>query len=171
MKRIVLAFAGTVALYALLGLGCIFAVALALASCGTPTATMPAPPKTSIQVVSIALLDTAQTVGNLETSVISANTAGLIDAATTSKILTICSKIAVAGKQADAITAGLVALTPANKSNLSAIFTPILAAVNDSLTNGLVTIKDANTLNTVKLALSVISGALSSVQTALAGAN
>jgi hypothetical protein len=149
----------------------LLASALLLASCAQSTTTTPPPPKTSLQITAIALLDTAQTVGSLETAVINANQQKLIDDATTAKILTICSRIAIAGKQADAITAGISTLSAANKASLLAIFTPILAAVNDALSNGVVTIKDPATLSTVKLALSVIAGALSSVQAALQGAN
>lgn len=152
-----------------LALALCLALCLALVGCATSSPVTPPAPSTSLQVVANALLTTAQTIGDLQAAAINANAQGLLSDAATRTILTITSKLAMAGKQADAITAGIAALGPIQKSTLFSIFDPILKSVNDSLGSGLIP-AGANT-NTIRLLLTAIQGTLSGVEVALAGAN
>lgn len=156
MKRLLLALALT----------CPFVLVSCHATTGTVT-----PPQKSAQVVANALVNLASAVGTVNTAVINANAQKLLTDAQTRAILGVSEKVALAGKEATAITAGIVQLDPTNKTKLLAVFTPIIAAVNDSLSNGLITIKDANTLNTIKTILVGVQATLSGVQIALQGAN
>ncbi len=147
-------------------------VALALlVACVKPSATTPAPPKSSLQVVQTTLLDIAQSIGQVQTAVISANNQKMISDATATQILTVTQKVSLAGKQADAIILGASTLTPGNKASLLALFQPISQAISDSITTGLVSIKDQGTANNIRLLLTTIQGAVSAAQIALAGGN
>lgn len=160
MKRILLALA--------------LCLPVALISCGNQTTTTtPAPPQKSIQVVANALLTLGQSVASVQTAVINANaqTPKLLTDDQARAVLAVTEKIALAGKQATAITSGLAQLDPTNKTKLLAVFNPVIAAVNDSLSSGLITIKDPNTLNTIKTILVGVQATLSGVQLALQGAN
>lgn len=161
-RRYLTAFVLAVALTAGVGLtGC-------AKSASTST---PAAPKSSLQVVQSTLLDIAQSVGQVQNAVIGANNQKLISDATATQILTVTQKIALAGKQADAIILGASTLTPGNKASLLALFQPVAQAISDSITTGLVSIKDQGTANNIRLLLTTIQGAFSAAQIALAGGN
>ena len=143
---------------------------VALVSCGNPaTATTPAPPRSSLQIVSTSLLDLAQGIGQLQTTVIAAAAAGTITEATESQILTITLQVSRAGAQANQLVKGLSVLAPGDKMNILAVFQPVIASVNQAVTSGL--IPTGNQTNTVRLALTAVQGVLGGIQIALTGAN
>lgn len=140
---------------------------IVLTGCPATTSTTPVPPKTPLQRVSIGLLDTAQTVASLQSAIIQANEQKLITDQTTRAILQVCVRINQAGLEANSIVKALSTLNTTNKSQLLAIITPVLAAVNDSLATGLIPITNPNTATTVRGFLTTIQIALSGIQIAL----
>ena len=124
----------------------------------------------ALQVTAKTILDVDQSNAALQSALINANAAKLISDATTQKLLVgVCQRISLANAEASKITRGLQKLSPEQRGSLTAIFAPILTAVNDALANGLLGITNANTKTQVQGVLTTIQVALSGVQVALAG--
>lgn len=94
---------------------------------------------------------------------IAANAAGQLSDADAFKIRDICIKIDHAGKEASTVTRAYTQLDPGAKVSISAIVTPLLAAVDNALSSGLAGVSDPNVaanirglLNTARAALAVI---------------
>jgi hypothetical protein len=160
---------------AILVVALVLPVTLVSSGCmASATVGTPAPPGISdhaLQVTAKAILDVDQSNAALQSAIINANAAKLISDANAQKLLVgVCQRINLANAEASKITRGLSKLTPAQRGSLTAIFTPVLAAVNDALANGLLGITDANTKTQVQGALTTIQVGLSGVQVALGGA-
>lgn len=142
-------------------------VALAgLMGCGAHITT-PTPPKTPLQMAVVVEADIADTVGELQTSLIKGYQQGLIPEATVSSIMTVSMKIILADQQATHITQGLTELTPAQRTNIWNLFAPISASVNDSINSGLIPIKDAKTSATIQASLIALQVILANLQASM----
>lgn len=153
-------------------LALILAAGLCITGCGNPayvpTATAPNP-STSLQKVAAAEVAIGQAVGALQSTVIAANSKGLLSDDTTRTILQLSLKISQADAQAIALTQGIVALGPGQMTSLAALFAPIAQAVNDTLASGLVPIKDQATLTAVKTALTTVQALITGLQLVIGG--
>lgn len=147
---------------------------VAYMACGKATVQSPAPPSSSansLQRVSVGLLNLAKAVGDTQTSIISLHDQKLIPDDAYIAILNTCVKVSLAGKQADAVTAKLAALGPAERQNVADIFKPIAAAVRDSLDTQLIRIPNPNTQATVRASLSTMQSVIAVIQAATAAGN
>lgn len=150
------------------------AFALSLTGCAKTSATTPAAPvvgnSTAAQIGS-AMGKAGAVIGGFQNAVHAANTQTpkLIPDTTALSLLQICDKLNQAGLQVDAITRSYATVPAGGNSQIAAIITPLLAAVNDALSNGLLTITDANTKAAAQTALTTIQAGLVIVQQIVGG--
>jgi hypothetical protein len=121
-----------------------------------------------IQKIAKSMLDVAHAVGDAQTIAIQANRQNLIDDQTTGKILSICAKINIAGKQADAVLRSVRKLDPSSRSSLSSIAAAIRQAIDPSQLETLANIKDPETRQDVEGAFALMRSAVSAVEVVLA---
>ena len=121
-----------------------------------------------IQKVAKSMLVVAHAVGYAQTLVIEANKQNLIDDRTTGKLLSICAKINVAGKQADSVLRSATALDPESRSSLSVVATAIVQAIDPNQLEMLANIKDATTRQSVEGAFALMRSAVNVVGIVLA---
>lgn len=121
-----------------------------------------------LTTVAKALNDTAQSVGVLQTAVISANNDKLISDQVTRQILTEVVRVNQAGRQAVAITRGINALKPADRTTLLAILNPVIASLADTQSSIAVGITNSKTQMDVQAIIGLIQASLNTAQLALA---
>jgi hypothetical protein len=121
-----------------------------------------------IQKIARSMLVVAHAVGDAQTLAIQANSQNLIDDQTTGKILSICAKIDIAGKQADAVLRSVTKLDPSSRSSLSSVAAAIGQAIDPSQLEMLANIKNPATRQNVEAALALIRSAVSAVEIVLA---
>jgi hypothetical protein len=121
-----------------------------------------------IQKIAKSMLDVAHAVGDAQTIAIQANGQNLIDDQTTGKILSICAKINIAGKQADAVLRSVTKLDPSSRSSLSSVAAAIRQAIDPSQLEMLANIKDPATRQNVEGGFTLIRSAVSAVEVVLA---
>lgn len=121
-----------------------------------------------LTTVAKALNDTAQSIGVLQTTVIAANYQKLMSDTVTHQILTEAVRVNQAGQQAVAITRGINALKPADRTNLLAILKPIIASLQDTQTSVAVGITNQKTQQDIQAILGLIQASLNTAQIALA---
>ena len=121
-----------------------------------------------IQKIARSMLVVAHAVGDAQTLAIQANSQNLIDDQTTGKILSICAKIDIAGKQADAVLRSVTKLDPSSRSSLSSVAAAIGQAIDPSQLEMLANIKNPATRQKVEAALALIRSAVSAVEIVLA---
>ena len=99
----------------------------------------------------------------VETTVIQANSTGLLNDNQTRAVLEVCKKIAEGGQVANNTVAGLSKLDPATKSSLDNVLQPVNAAVQSldpALLEQLASIKDPTTQATVTSLIAAIKVSL-----------
>jgi hypothetical protein len=121
-----------------------------------------------IQKIARSMLVVAHAVGDAQTLAIQANSQNLIDDQTTGKILSICAKIDIAGKQADAVLRSVTKLDPSSRSSLFSVAAAIGQAIDPSQLEMLANIKNPATRQNVEAALALIRSAVSAVEIVLA---
>lgn len=136
----------------------ILVLTLLLTSCTDPDLTK----------VAKALNDTAQGISVFQTTVIQANTQKLLSDGMTRTLLESALRVDNAGQRAVAITRGLNALAPADRTNLLAILVPVINALADTQTSITLGIKDAGTQTNIRASLLLIQTSLNTAQLVLA---
>jgi hypothetical protein len=121
-----------------------------------------------IQKIAKSMLVVAHAVGDAQTLAIQANGQNLIDDQTTGKILSICAKINIAGKQADAVLRSETKLDPSSRSSLSAVAAAISQAIDPSQLEMLANIKNPATRQNVEGGFTLIRSAVSAIEIVLA---
>ena len=129
------------------------ALPLLLLSCGD----------SDLQKVAKGLQIAAESVGTLQTTVIEANKLALLTEDETRTTLEICVEINKAGKDAVAVTRGLVALDSTSKSQILTILTPVIKSVDAAVGRSML-IKNEDTRAKIRTILLTIQSALNSVQ-------
>ncbi len=121
-----------------------------------------------IQKIAKSMLVVAHAVGDAQTLAIQANRQNLIDDQTTGKILSICVKINVAGKQADSVLRSITKLDPSSRSSLSSVAAAISQAIDPSQLEMLANIKNPVTRQSVEGAFTLIRSGVSAIEIVLA---
>lgn len=122
----------------------------------------------NLQKIAKDLDITAKTVATLQTTVIDANSKKLISEADTRTILTLCIQVNQAGQQASAATRTINALGPADRTQLTAILSPVITSVAN-VANQTIAISNPQTAETVKTLLVTIQTTLNSINLVVAG--
>jgi hypothetical protein len=121
-----------------------------------------------IQKIAKSMLVVAHAVGDAQTIAIQANGQNLIDDQTTGKILSICAKINIAGKQADAVLRSVTKLDPSSRSSLSSVAAAIGQAIDPSQLEMLANIKNPVTRQNVEGGFTLVRSAVSAIEIVLA---
>lgn len=121
-----------------------------------------------IQKIAKSMLVVAHAVGDAQTLAIQANRQNLIDDQTTGKILSICAKINVAGKQADSVLRSVTKLDPSSRSSLSSVAAAIGLAIDPSQLEMLANIKDPVMRQNVEGSFTLVRSAVSAIEIVLA---
>jgi hypothetical protein len=121
-----------------------------------------------IQKIAKSMLVVAHAVGDAQTLAIQANRQNLIDDQTTGKILSICAKINIAGKQADAVLRSVTKLDPSSRSSLSSVAAAIGQAIDPSQLEMLANIKNPVTRQNVEGGFTLVRSAVSAIEIVLA---
>ena len=121
-----------------------------------------------IQKIAKSMLVVAHAVGDAQTLAIQANRQNLIDDQTTGKILSICAKINIAGKQADAVLRAVTKLDPSSRSSLSSVAAAIGQAIDPSQLEMLTNIKNPVTRQSVEGSFTLVRSAVSAIEIVLA---
>lgn len=124
-----------------------------------------------LETVARSLLTTSEALGTLQGAVISANTSTpqLISDNATRTILETCIKINQAGLQASTITRSINALSPADRTQLTAILDPIIKTVGEAVSGTqLLGIEDPKTRDAITASLLLIQTSLNSAKLVLA---
>jgi hypothetical protein len=111
----------------------------------------------------------AVSVGTLQTDVIAANNAKLISDDTTAKILNVCVKISVAGKQADSVVRAISKLDPTSKTTLVNLLTPISQALDPAALEFIAGVKDPGVKQKIDGAFIILRSTVSALQLIIAG--
>jgi hypothetical protein len=122
----------------------------------------------ALQTASKDMLIISNAVSLLQTDVITANQAKLLDDQTTAKILQLCIKINVAGKQIDSVLKSISKLDPQSRSSIIALLTPISQALDPTQLEFIVGISNPETRQKVEGAFLIIRTTISGVQLNLA---
>ena len=133
-------------------------LALLLASCTDPDLT----------TVAKALNDTAQGLSVFQATVIQANAEKLVSEPMTRTLLESALRVDNAGQRAVAITRGLNALAPQDRTNILAILNPVIGALADTQASITLGIADTGTQNSIRAALLLIQTSLNTAQLVLA---
>ena len=145
-------------------LGALVAALLLTQACAQHANTTPT---TGTQKAATVLKDLAAGLQSVQTTVISANSSGLIDTNTTATILRICGTVNTLGLQASALiraqTTGAIPL------GLLPLLQQIATDVNLDLQQGLAGIKDQKTLTTVEAIVTTIQAGLAAAVIAVGG--
>ena len=121
-----------------------------------------------IQKIAKSMLVVAHAVGDAQTLAIQANRQNLIDDQTTGKILSICAKINIAGKQADAVLRSVTRLDPSSRSSLLSVAAAIGQAIDPSQLEMLTNIKNPVTRQSVEGSFTLVRSAVSAIEIVLA---
>ena len=121
-----------------------------------------------IQKIAKSMLVVAHAVGDTQTLAIQANRQNLIDDQTTGKILSICAKINIAGKQADAVLRSVTRLDPSSRSSLLSVAAAIGQAIDPSQLEMLTNIKNPVTRQSVEGSFTLVRSAVSAIEIVLA---
>jgi len=120
-----------------------------------------------LTTVAKALDDTSKGVAIFQTTVIQANGALLISDDTTRILLNAAVRVNAAGQQAVTVTRNLNALAPADRTNLLAILSPVIAALAETQTEITIGIHDPQTQTNIRAALLLIQTSLNTAQLVL----
>ncbi len=131
-----------------------FLAALLLSGCHS-TATSPLDSRSNLAKAAQALSDVATATDGGVKLVIQLQTANSLTVEETRSILAVFQRVALAGKQATAITRKLNALDPASKVSVSQIVGPVIATFRAGVANGLFAVKNADSKS--KLAVYLMS--------------
>ena len=121
-----------------------------------------------IQKIAKSMLVVAHAVGDAQTLAIQANRQNLIDDQTTGKILSICAKINIAGKQADAVLRAVTRLDPSSRSSLLSVAAAIGQAIDPSQLEMLTNIKNPITRQGIEGSFTLVRSAISAIEIVLA---
>jgi hypothetical protein len=121
-----------------------------------------------LQKIGKSMLILANGLKEVQTDVITANQSKLIDDATTGQILSICTRIDVAGKQVDTVMRSISKLDPASRTSLVNLLTPISQALDPNQISFVAGIKDPVTQQKVQGEFIILRSAVSAIQLVLA---
>ena len=119
--------------------------------------------------VAKGLTISAQAIGVVQTTVIEANTQGLLTDAETAPVLQVCMTANQAGKDAVAIIRPLTSLDLNSKQMIIKIIAPAVKSIQDMLDANLLFIKNETTKQKVRAGLLTTESALNGIQLVLAG--
>lgn len=122
-----------------------------------------------LQKVAKSMLIVSQTIGQVQTSTIQANAAMLIDDPTTAKILGICQRTNVAGKQIDSVLRSIAKLDPQSRSSIVNLLTPISQSLDPTQIEFIANIKNPETRQQVEGGFILARTTISGIQIVLAG--
>lgn len=121
-----------------------------------------------LNTVAKALTGTAAAVSVFQSTVIQAGQSGLITEAVTRQLLEAAIQVDQAGQQAVAVTRGINALAPADRTNLLEILNPVIAALSNVQSTLLMNIQDTGTRQTIEAGIMLIQTSLNTAKLVLA---
>jgi hypothetical protein len=122
----------------------------------------------NLQKVANSMLALSKAVSQVQTDVIAANTAKVLDDQTTGTILAVCTKVNVAGQQVNAVIRSISTLDPASRSTLVNLLTPISQALDPTKIDFVLGIKDPATQQEINGGFILMRSSVSAIQLVLA---